>query len=115
MPVLNIESLGAGKSSNMEACCPLSFEAASSLALTVECSYDTKAKAGLRVHVISSYDGITYNNIDLYSFDIYFKPSQTINKTIELTPKAKFIKIIVENLDDSQPANAIKAITTLGN
>ena len=99
----------------MEACCPLSFEAASSLALTVECSYDTKAKAGLRVHVISSYDGITYNNIDLYSFDIDFKPGQKINKTIELTPKAKFIKITVENLDDSQPAHGIRTTATLGN
>ncbi len=115
MPVLSIDSLMANQSSDLEACNPLSFEAASSLALTIECSYDAEAKAGLRIHVRSSYDGIKYNSIDLYNFDIDFIPGQTINKTIELSPKAKFIKIAVENLDDSQPANAIKVTATLGN
>ena len=115
MPILNIDSLMANQSSDLEACNILSFEAASSLALTVECSYDAEAKAGLRIHIVSSYDGITYNNIDLYSFDIDFKPGQAINKTIELAPKAKFIKVVVENLDKSQTADSVKVTATLGN
>ncbi len=114
MPILNIDSLIANQSSDLEACCTLSFEAASSLALTIECSYDAGAKAGLRIHIRSSYNGIKYNNIDLYNFDIDFKPGQTINKTIELAPKAKFIKVIVENLDNLQPVNSIKLTATLG-
>ena len=115
MPILNIDSLMANQSSDLEACNTLSFEAANSLALTIECSYDAGANEGLQIHIRSSYDGIKYNNIDLYNFDIDFKPGQTINKTIELTPKAKFLKVIVENLDNLQPANSIKLTATLGN
>jgi len=115
MPILNITSLSAGKSSDLEECCPLSFEAVGGLALTVECKYNPRAKAGLKIHIVSSYDGLTYNNVDLYSFDIDLKAGQTVNKTIELTPKVKFIKIVAENTDITQSVEAINVTATLGN
>lgn len=115
MPILNIDAIGPKQSSDLEACCPLSFEAASSLALTVECNYHADAKAGLRLHIRSSYDGINYSNIDLYNFDVDFKPGQIINKTIELTPKVRFVKVIVENLDRSHKAKSVKVTATVGN
>ncbi|MFC1739714.1 hypothetical protein ACFL1G_11820 [Planctomycetota bacterium] len=115
MPVLMIDSLGPKKSSVIDTCLPMSLDSASSLALETECTYDTNAKAGLRLHVRASSDGKKYNNVDLYAFDIDLMPGQTVNKTVELTPKAKFIKVIVENLDDFHDATSVKVTATLGN
>jgi hypothetical protein len=114
MRVLNIDSLSPNKTSDLRACCPISLETASNLALTAKCTYKANAKVGLRLHIRTSTDGIDYDNIDLYSYDLNFKANQTVKKTFELCPKAKFIKVIAENLDDSQNINSIKVIATLG-
>ncbi len=115
MPILNMNSLDPKKQSLLENCCPVSLQTASNLALTIECNYNAEAKAGLLLHVISSYDGINYNNIDLYSFDVGLRAGQTTNQTFELTPKAQFIKVKVENLDKSNPVKSLNVTATLGN
>ena len=114
MPVLNMNSLGAGATSPLEACPPISVDNASSLALTTECIHHADAKAGLRIHVRSSYDGIKYDTTDLYAFDNDFKAGQTSRKTIELSPKVRFIKVLAENLDKIKDVTSIKVTATLG-
>ena len=113
MPILNLDSLAPSTASGLAACCPASLESVSNLVLTTKCTYDADAKAGLRIHVRSSYDGTNYDNVDLYSFDIDLKAGQTIRKTVELTPKARFVKVIAENLDNSCNAT-VKIAATLG-
>ena len=115
MPVLSVDTLGPKKASGLGASCPISLETASDLALTTECTYDADAKAGLRLHLRASYDGINYDNTDLYTFDTDFKAEKTVEKTVELTPKAKFVKVIVENLDNSRNVTSVKVTATVGN
>lgn len=113
MPVLDIPSLEPNTNSELEASIPISFGNASSLALTIECSYHPNAKAGLRIHVKSSYDGINHDTIDIYRFDIDFVPRESIRKTIERNPKVKFVKVAAENLDESYKITSLRVTATL--
>jgi len=115
MPILNIASLKAGTISLLKDCPPISLEHSSSLALTAECTYDAAAKAGLRIHVRASYDGINFDTTDLYTFDNDFKPGGTMRKTVELSPKVSFVKAFVENLSDAHDIKDLQVIATLGN
>jgi hypothetical protein len=114
MPVLNIESLEAGETSGWSDSPPVSLGHIRRLALTTECTYGARAEKPIRIHVRGSYDGLKYDTTDLYSFDIDIKPRQTVRKTVELEPKVGFIKVLVENMDQSKNVSDIKIIATLG-
>jgi len=114
MPVLNIHHLDAGMSSSLNSCPPISLEHISNLALTSECTYDNWAKAGMRIHLRASYDGINYDTKDLYAFDNSFEAGNTLSKTVELSPKVMFIKVLVENLSNAWPINNVRITATLG-
>ncbi len=114
-PILMMESLGAGKSSRIQASLPIGLEAATTLAITIEGTYDSDAKAGLRLHVRGSDDGVNCNTVDLYTFDIPLAAGETVNKTVEMSPSVKFAKVIVENLDGSHIVNTVNITATIGN
>jgi len=114
MPALSIDSLGAGRSSELTVCPPISLEHISDVALTVECTYHANAKKGLKAHVRASCDGISYDTEDLCVFDIPFAPGQKVSKTVELDAKVMFIKVIVENLDEAYDITNVKVTATLG-
>ena len=114
MPTLSIDSLDARTTTLLENCPPVSLENISDLSLTVECTYHQQAKSGLRLHIRASCDGIHYDTEDLYTFDNNFKPGATISKTVELSPRVMFIKVIVENLDEIEKITDLKITATLG-
>jgi len=114
MPALNIESLAGGKTSTLADSPPVSLGHITRLALTAECTYKANAERPIRIHVRASYDGMTYDTVDLYTFENDFKPGQTARKTIELDPKVPFIKVFVENQDRSRSVSDIRVIATLG-
>jgi len=114
MPVLNIDQLDPGMSSSLQACPPISLEHIESLALTAECTYDAQAKAGMRIHVRASYDGLNYDTVDLYTFDNHFEPGKRVSKTVELPCKVMFIKVLVENLSEARPIKNVKVTVALG-
>jgi len=115
MPVLSIDSLAAGKSSELTVCPPISLERISDASLTVECSYHADAEAGIKLHLKASFDGINYDTEDLYAFDIPFAPGKRVSKTVKLDAKVMFIKVIVENLDKEHDITNVKVTATLGN
>ncbi len=114
MPALNIDHLDAGATSSLNSCPPISLEHISSLALTAECTYDAQAKAGMRIHLRASYNGINYDTGDLYTFDIPFVPGQKVSKTVGLDARVMFIKVILENLDEAHDITNVKVTATLG-
>jgi hypothetical protein len=115
MPVLSIDSLAAGTSSELNACPPISLARISDLALTAECTYHANAKEdGMLVHVRASYDGVNYDTADLYELSMPFIPGKRVSKTVELDAKVMFIKVIVENLDASHDIADVKVTATLG-
>jgi len=114
-PILMMDSLDAGRSSRIAACLPIGLEAASKLAIATECTYDFDAKAGLRVHVKGSDDGVHCDTVDMFSFDIDLQPGTTVRKTVSLSPNSKFAKVIVENLDKSNAVKSLNVTATVGN
>jgi len=114
MPVLFIDSLAAGTSSELTDCPPISLERISDFSLTAECTYHANTTAGLRMHVKASYDGINYDTEDLYTIDTPFVPGQKVGKTVGLDAKVMFVKVIVENLALSHDVTNVKVTATLG-
>ena len=114
-PILMMDSLGAAQSSRIAACLPIGLESASKLAITTECTYDSRAKAGLRVHVRGSYDGVHCDTVDMFTFDIDRQRGETVRKTVNLSPNSKFAKVIVENLDRSNAVKSLIVTITVGN
>ena len=114
MPILNLSSLGAGKTTSLADSPPVSLSHITRLALTARCTYSEKAKSRIRVHVRSSPDGLNYDTTDLSTFDNVFKQGQTVQKTFELDTDVRFIKVLVENLDDSDSVSDVQITATLG-
>ena len=114
MPVLNIESIEAGKSTSLADSPPISLGSITRLALTAECSYNRDASRPILIRVRSSYDGLNYDTADLYTFKNALEPGRIARKTIELKPKVQFIKVLVENQDRSQSVSDLKITATLG-
>ena len=115
MPALNIESLAPRQSSRIQDCLPIGLESASSLALSVECTYEAAVRAGLSLHVRGSDDGVIYDTVDLNTFDIPLDAGKRVRKTVELSPKVKYVKVIVENLDGSRTVRSVNVKATVGN
>ena len=114
-PILLMDLLVAGESSRIAACLPIGLEAASTLAIATECTYDSDASAGLRIHVRGSDDGVHCDTVDMFTFDIDLQAGETVRKTVNLTPNSRFAKVIVENLDKSNPVESLTVTMTVGN
>jgi hypothetical protein len=115
MPLMNLESLPPSTTTT------LSLRDTKSLALgniknaslTVTCRYSKDAKKGLHVHVRSSPDGQTYDTVDRQTFDVELRQGEVVRQSFELDATARFIKILVENLDESEAAREISVVATL--
>ena len=113
MPVLNIETLAAGKTTALNETAPICLSNIQGLAITAQCRYDKKAKKPIRLHIVSSTDGLVYDTADLYTFDNDLTPGKTAIKTFDVNTSVKFIKVIVENTDNSKTVADIKITATL--
>jgi len=110
-----IDSLAPRQSSRIQDCLPIGLEAASKLAIATECTYDSDAKAALRLHVRGSDDGVHCDTVDMFTFDIDLQPGKTVRKTVNLSPNSKFAKVVVENLDRSEAVKSLNVTATVGN
>jgi len=114
MPVLTRETLAAGAATELPDCPTVCLSGATAISLTVECAYASTALKGLRVHVRSSADGMHYDTADVLTFDNDFQAGGVGRKTVGLDITARFIKLWVENLDQSAPCRNLKLTATLG-
>ncbi len=113
MPVLIKEKLDPGKSTLLEESPPVCLSNIKGIAITAQCKYDKNAKRPIRLHVVSSTDGLVYDTTDLYTFDNDLKAGETARKTIDLNTNVRFIKIIVENQDMSKSVSELKITAAL--
>jgi len=113
MPVLNLERLGPNKITALADSPPVCLGNITNVTLTAECTYTKKARRSIRVHVRASYDGVNYDTSDLTSFNNDFEPGKTARKTLELDTKVRFIKVLVENIDESEGVSDVRIMATL--
>jgi len=114
MPALVLDKLAPGASSILDDAPPICLGNISRLSLTAECRYTDRASRPVRIHVRSSYDGLTYDTADLYTLDNELEPGHLSRKTFQLDSGVRFIKVIVENLDLEESISNVKIVTTLG-
>ncbi|GAI85820.1 unnamed protein product, partial [marine sediment metagenome] len=61
---MDIDTLAPGKTTTLDDCPILPTANISRLAITAECTYNNKAKKQIRLHIISSHDGLNYDTND---------------------------------------------------
>ena len=115
VPVLHNVSLNPGQSTRLEECLPIGLEAATTLSIAIECKYAADAKAGLLVHVRTSDDGVHFDTVDQNNFEIDLQAGNTTRKTVDISSNARFVKIMVENLDKSNSVESLNVTATIGN
>jgi hypothetical protein len=113
MPVLNMDMLAAGESTPLGHSPALGLDTVDGCALTIECKYSSNAEQGVRLHVRSSYDGFNYDTEDLFTFDSAFQPGGLSRKTFEVDTGVRFIKVMLENLDENGQVTNVKVTATL--
>ena len=114
MPLLIQDSLEPGATSPLDACKPLCLDSITSTALTCELTYGARA-VPVKVHVKSSYDGLTYDTVAKYLFTFSaVDPGEKVRQTFDLTPNVKYLKVQVENPSDTDAVTDISVYATVG-
>lgn len=114
MPVMTLDELAPASTTELTACPPLGTENINSLALTVECTYDDQAAAGLKVKVFPSCDGLNYDSEPTCTIDNYFTPGASCRRTVPLDSCCQFLGLSLENTDARCAVKDITLRATLG-
>ena len=111
MPVLNLDSLGAGETSADSE--PISLGHVKKAALTVECTNNDEAEKPLIVLAYASYDGINYDVTSFLRDKVFRAGGGTARKTFNLDTNARFIKVRVVNSDKAHAVSNVKVTASL--
>jgi hypothetical protein len=112
--VLSIPVIIAAATSVLADCAAIDLTGGqSSLALTIGCTYNAAAVAGIRIHVRTSFDGVTYDTVDWDTWTPGFVAGATIQQTKVYDVSPAYLKILVENLDLAQTVTLVTAESTV--
>lgn len=114
VPVLTRETLGPKTITSLLDSPAVCLGGVKRVSLTVECSYAQGATRPVILHVRSSYDGTHYDTSDLYCFHNELTRGQRCQKTFEVDTGARFLKVLVRNLDPDEPVTDLRVTATLG-
>lgn len=113
--ILIIASLGAGATSTLAACTALDLRNNSTtLALTVAATYNALATRGLRVHVRTSPDDVSYDTADWDVWDAGFAAGAAIRETQNYNVDPMYLKVLIENLDPARAITNILVTASMG-
>jgi len=114
MPVLQQDILPPERMTLAGATYPICLSTVKDLALTVSCVYAEKATSGVRLHVVSSPDGVHYDTRNLETFDDQVRPGSLSQSTYSFSPKVRYVVVFVENLDKTENVTKIEVTATVG-
>lgn len=113
--IVSIASLAASATSLLADCVAINLTSGqSSLALTVACTYNPAAVAGIRVHVRTSYDGVNYDTQDWDTWTPGFVAGATIQQSKVYDTSPAYLKVLIENLDAAQTVTVVTVESTVG-
>ncbi|NUQ62909.1 MAG: hypothetical protein HUU20_10490 [Pirellulales bacterium] len=113
MPVVHRDTIGPGEITALVDCPPLCLSSANEAELVAECTCGPRATKGLRVHVRTSEDGLTWPASDAAWFDADGRSGATVRATRVLSPKPRFAKVLIENLDPSESVSRVAVVANL--
>ena len=114
MPLPHLDSLGPKSVTPHGRGPPINLTGVREVSLRLTCTYGAKATGPVRIHVLPSDDGLRWQSSDAQQLDADFQPAQTIHQTFRLSGKSKYIQVLLENTDASEPVSALDAVATLG-
>jgi len=106
--ILKQDVLGPGAITDIDKCELLFLQFIRYACITVSVRFDPAATAGARVHIrASTGDGII-DSEDYATFDITQIPGRVGQRTFPISPDLLALKVMVENLDTTNPLSNIK-------
>lgn len=114
MPIMAMDTLSPGDLTDPMYTPRVSLVAAKTVALTINATFGEDASASLRLSVRSSADGLAFDTVDTATFELKPRPGESSQQTFPLETNAKFIKVIVQNLDGQAPVKDVRLFATLG-
>lgn len=114
-PVMDLASIASGATTSFSQLesktIPLGCVQQASISIT--CRFDDAAREGLRVHVRASSDGMTFDSVDTQHFEVSPRPGIEVRQSFPLNSNARFVKILVENLDSHVPTGHVQIICAM--
>ncbi len=86
----------------------------STLAITVETTYNAAATRGIKIHVLTSRDNVNWDTADWDSWSASFTAGASIRQTQVYSTEPAYLKVLVENLDPAQTITNTKVYSTAG-
>jgi hypothetical protein len=115
MTVLVCDRVEPQETTSLDRCPTICVGNVDRVALTVECCYPSDSSP-LVVHVRSSPDGERYDTADLHTFECAFRnvqPGKTSRQTFGFPSTVRFIKVLLQNSDNSKPVTDVRVTATL--
>lgn len=113
MPVITLGALDASGITTPEQCIPIGMQNVSGCAITVECGFEEHSRSGLRLHLRSSFDGISWDSRDMETINIVPAGGKVVQQTVACTPNCRFFKVLCENLDSDASISPLNITVTL--
>jgi hypothetical protein len=105
--LINASSIGGGGEVHFDLDC----SAVGELALTARATYGASATSGIRVYLLAG-DGSNWDSENTADAFTYFEPSfsagATRQRTVNIDPIPKYLRVLVRNLDASNSTGAVK-------
>jgi len=111
--ILSVSELGAGESTRLVDCKLLDLENVKYLTLTARCKYVSGASSPIAIHVRTSPNGGEWDTTDYTTFENDLVAGGVGQRTVAITPDARYLKVIVENQDTGNAVTNIKIVATL--
>ena len=114
-PVFNIDTLAANEIKYDDKKLPLTVAEAKDFSLTVSCEYEKKATAPLKVNIYTGINEKTFDTKPYKSFLLDVVSGEKVQQTFSSNVCAKFMKVVVENTDNSSKISNISVNVMLKN
>ena len=112
--VINLALIAALAESALADCAAIDLHTSqNALAITVACTYNVAAVAGIKVHVRTSYDGVSYDTQDWDTWTPGFVAGGTIQQTKVYDTSPAYLKVLIENLDAAQTVTLVTVQSTV--
>lgn len=119
--ILEKEVIEPGETTKITGSYPaISLETGCSFSLTAECVYNNSASSPAMIHVYTSYDGKHWDSEeqkDTAGAPLFgampLVPGETVRRTGNISSRARFVKVTVENTDLRHSIQSVKVIAAL--
>ena len=114
MPIIHLDTLDGGTAITLNNTPPINLSSVTRFALSGQCTYGEKVTGHVVLHVRASANGVEYDTENLFTLNLDVKPGKRVKKTFDLHTAARFVKVLVENLDTKAAVTDVKGVASLG-